>query len=153
MGVYAPRRIVRGARWGRARADGGGVLPVNVMHSDLDNTLGDPLSCRSALGRAWTFQVKPGRAQVRSYKDQPAIRLGLREIRGLSEDTANAIVAARRQKPFRNIADLCLRANLDENARRALPEAGALRRLARPRNNHRWHIPGNPIGRDPGRGQ
>src|SRR3546814_9042268 len=77
-----------------------------------------------------------------SCKDQPAIRLGLREIRGLSEGVANAITTARAQHPFRNVADLCLRANLDEKARRALAEAGALRSLAGHRNYARWQVAG-----------
>src|SRR3546814_3191123 len=77
-----------------------------------------------------------------SCKDQPAIRLGLREIRGLSEDVANAITTARAQHPFRNVADLCLRANLDEKARRALAEAGALRSLAGHRNDARRQVAG-----------
>src|SRR5690606_24626887 len=130
MGFYSPSQIVQDARRGRAAREGVEFLPVDVMHSDWDNTLVDPSPRRSAPGRDRAFQVKPGRAQVRSYKDQPAIRLGLREIRGLSEEVANAIIAARARHPFRNVADLCQRANLDEKARRALAEAGALRSLA-----------------------
>ena len=36
-----------------------------------------------------------------------------------------AIVAARAQRPFASIQDLCLRAGLDEKARSVLAEAGA----------------------------
>jgi error-prone DNA polymerase len=79
---------------------------------------------------------------LRSYGKQPAIRLGLREIRGLSEEVASAIVAARTRHPLRNVADLCLRANLDEKARRVLAEAGALRSLAGHRNDARWQVAG-----------
>ncbi len=73
---------------------------------------------------------------------QPAIRLGLRQVHGLSEHTANAIVAARRQRPFHDVADLCLRADLDAKARNALAEAGALRTLAGHRHDARWQVAG-----------
>ncbi|HVI58940.1 MAG TPA: error-prone DNA polymerase [Luteimonas sp.] len=120
MGFYSPSQIVQDARRGRAAREGVEFLPVDVTHSDWDCTLVDPPSCR----------------------EQPAIRLGLRQVRGLSEGVANAIVAARAQAPFRSVADLCLRASLDEKARRALAEAGALRSLAGHRNDARWQVAG-----------
>jgi error-prone DNA polymerase len=146
MGFYSPSQIVQDARRGRAARQGVDFLPIDVMHSDWDNTLVDPLAGpfprRSAPGRYGTLPGKPGRAQVRSYAKQPAIRLGLREVRGLPEGVAAAIVAARQQHPFRNIADLCLRANLDDKTRSALAEAGALRALAVNRNDARWQVAG-----------
>ncbi|MDN5780666.1 MAG: error-prone DNA polymerase [Luteimonas sp.] len=142
MGFYSPSQIVQDARRGKAAREGVEFLPVDVMHSDWDNTLAGPFPRRSAPGRDRALPVEPGRAPVRSYGKQPAIRLGLREIRGLSEDAAKAIVAARAQHPFRNVADLCLRAGLDEKARSALAEAGALHTLAGHRNDARWLVAG-----------
>ncbi len=75
-------------------------------------------------------------------RPQPDIRLGLRNISGLSESTADAIVAARAQRPFRDIADLCLRAHLDDKSRRVLAEAGAFRSLTDNRNDARWIVAG-----------
>ncbi|MFC3717470.1 error-prone DNA polymerase [Luteimonas soli] len=139
MGFYSPSQIVQDARRGKGGSEGRpGVdfLPVDVVHSDWDCTLADQVPvlddpCGSGHGS------HRGRAA-----GQPVIRLGLREVRGLSEDAAAAIVAARAQRPFRNVADLCLRANLDEKARRALAEAGALRSLAGHRNDARWQVAG-----------
>jgi error-prone DNA polymerase len=142
MGFYSPSQIVQDARRGRAAREGVDFLPVDVVHSDWDCTLADSPNCRSAPGRDRALPETPGRAQVRSYREQPAIRLGLRQVRGLSEDAANAIVAARAQRPFRDVADLCLRANLDDKARRALAEAGALHGLAGHRNAARWQVAG-----------
>jgi len=132
MGFYSPSQIVQDARRGRAAREGVECLPVDVVHSDWDNTLVDGPA--GGIDRS-----RPGQA---ASGTQPAIRLGLREIRGLPGDVAAAIVAARRQRPFRDTADLCLRAGLDDKARRALAEAGALRSLAGHRNDARWQVAG-----------
>lgn len=71
-----------------------------------------------------------------------AIRLGLREIRGLSEATGLRIVSARAVRPFRDVQDLCHRAGLDRREQSALAEAGALRAIAGHRNEARWSIAG-----------
>jgi error-prone DNA polymerase len=130
MGFYSPSQIVQDARRGKGGTEGRpGVdfLPIDVMHSDWDNTLVEGGNRDPAPG---------------PRLHQPAIRLGLREIRGLPEGVAKAIVAARAQHPFRDVADLCLRANLDEKARTALAEAGALGSLAGHRNDARWQVAG-----------
>jgi error-prone DNA polymerase len=125
MGFYSPSQIVQDARRGKAAREPVEILPVDVMHSDWDNTL---VGGRPADGD------DPG--------EQPAIRLGMRQIKSCSEQAANAVVAARAQRAFRDVADLCLRANLDDKARTALAEAGALRTLAGHRNQARWIVSG-----------
>jgi len=126
MGFYSPSQIVQDARRGRAAREAVDVLPVDVLHSEWDQVL--------VGGMPWRHGEGAGA--------QPAIRLGLRQVRGLSEPVAQAIVAARAQRPFVDVADLCLRANLDAKAREALAEAGALASLAGNRNNARWSVAG-----------
>ncbi|PKV12906.1 error-prone DNA polymerase [Xanthomonas prunicola] len=126
MGFYSASQIVQDARRGspeRARVE---VLPVDVLHSDWDNTL--------VGGRPWRSDEDPG--------EQPAIRLGMRQVAGLSEVVANRIAAARAQRAFADSGDLCLRAALDEKARLALAEAGALQGLVGNRNVARWAMAG-----------
>ena len=125
MGFYPASQIVQDARRGRQARAAVEFLPVDVACSDYDNTLvgGSPRSDGEA-------------------GEQPAIRLGFRQVGGLSEAAALAIMAARHQRPFHDIADLCLRANLDEKARSALAEAGALQSLAGNRNRARWMVAG-----------
>ena len=96
------------------------VRPVDVTVSTWDNTLEDQ--------------------QGRSL--QPAIRLGLREIRGLSEDVAHRIEAARQEASFSDVEALCHLAKLDRRDRRLLAEAGALATLVGHRNDARWSIAG-----------
>lgn len=126
MGFYSPSQIVQDARRGRGGRLPVEVRPVDVLHSDWDCTLED------------------GRFRIDDEDDagQPAIRLGMRQISGLSEAMANAIVAARTRQPFRDVRDLCLRARLDEKARHALAEAGALEALAGNRHAARWAVAG-----------
>ena len=51
-------------------------------------------------------------------------------------------MAARAQRTFTDVRDLCLRARLDEKARTALAEAGALQSLAGHRHAARWAVAG-----------
>ncbi|WP_101927372.1 MULTISPECIES: error-prone DNA polymerase [Luteimonas] len=125
MGFYSPSQIVQDARRGKDARVPITVRPVDVTCSDGDNTLEG--------GHARRGDDDGGQA---------AIRLGLRQVAGLSKDMAQAIVAARAQRPFADVHDLSLRAGLDEKARRALAEAGALQTLAGHRNAARWAVAG-----------
>lgn len=125
MGFYSASQIVQDAR----REKGGRVAievrPVDVLHSDWDNTLeGGYVRCGVDDG------------------GQAALRLGFRQVGGLSEAAGRAIMAARAQRTFTDVRDLCLRARLDEKARTALAEAGALQSLAGHRHAARWAIAG-----------
>jgi len=126
MGFYSPSQIVQDARRSRSAREAVDVLPVDVSHSDWDQTLEG--------GVPWQGEQAPG--------TQPAIRLGLRQVRGLSEKMGTAIVHARAQRPFADIADLCRRAGLDGKAREALAEAGALASLSGHRHHARWAVAG-----------
>jgi len=59
-----------------------------------------------------------------SSADQPAIRLGMREVRGFPEDAAKRIATARDAAPFFDVTDLCNRARLNRREQSLLAEAG-----------------------------
>ncbi|MGO0693338.1 error-prone DNA polymerase [Pseudomonas guariconensis] len=111
MGFYSPDQLLQ-----EARRQGIEVRPVDVCHSEWDCTL-EPHG-EGAL----------------------AIRLGLRQIRGFSEADARRLEQARARQPWRDVEDLCLRAELDSRARAHLADAGALRALARDRHQARWQV-------------
>ncbi len=119
MGFYSASQIVQDARRGSRERAGVEVLPVDVCISDWDNTLEGGNAAR-----------------------QPAIRLGLRQLAGCSETAARAIMAARAQRPFSDVADLCRRARLDGKVRQVLADGGALSALAGNRNAARWAVAG-----------
>ncbi|MCY1411934.1 Error-prone DNA polymerase [compost metagenome] len=113
MGFYSPDQILQDAR-----RHGIEVRPVDVRHSDWDCGLED------------------------GGREQPAIRLGLRMIRGFREEDARRISASRGQRMFTDVGDLALRADLDSRARELLADAGALRGLAGHRHKARWAVAG-----------
>jgi error-prone DNA polymerase len=72
------------------------------------------------------------------HPHQPAIRLGLRLVSGLSETTVDRILAVRSQAPFTSVEDLCLRAQLNTLEVNALAAADALAPLAGHRRQQVW---------------
>ncbi|RMX07920.1 error-prone DNA polymerase [Corticibacter populi] len=115
MGFYSASTLLQDAQ-----RHGVQVQPVDVRCSDWDNTLEG-----GTIGGA-----------------QPAIRLGLRQIRGLSQDAAARICAARTQRAFADAGDLGARAALDARDAALLAEAGALQGLCGHRHAARWAVAG-----------
>lgn len=123
MGFYSASSLLQDAR-----RHGVTVRPVDVCHSHWDNTLEGG---------------EPGGTQ-------PALRLGFRQVHGLSEAAARRIVAARLARggtepswhAFRDVADLCHRAGLDAREAGLLAEAGALRALTAHRHAAHWAVAG-----------
>ncbi|TWC27853.1 error-prone DNA polymerase [Pseudomonas sp. SJZ079] len=118
MGFYSPDQLLQDAR--RHRLE---IRPVDVCASDWDCTL-EP-----------------------SGAGQPAIRLGLRLVRGLREEDGLRLQAARQERAFSDIADLCRRAALDGRARALLADAGALQGLSGHRHQARWAVAGVEVQR------
>ncbi|SAY46707.1 Error-prone DNA polymerase [Komagataeibacter rhaeticus] len=100
MGFYAPAQLVRDAR-----EHGVEVRPVCVNASRWDSTLEGP-------------ETPEGRF---------AVRLGISLVKGLANDDAARIVAARASRPFTSIDDLWRRAGVKSAALTHLAEADAFR--------------------------
>jgi error-prone DNA polymerase len=115
MGFYTPSQITQDA----AR-HGVVLLPVDVCVSDWDCTLEASPVC--AVGT----------------QCEPALRLGLRLVKGLSEQTAQRIADARSQMPYKSTDDLAQRAQLNRHDLAALTRADALRTLSGHRRQAYW---------------
>jgi error-prone DNA polymerase len=113
MGFYAPAQLVQDAR-----RHGVEVRPVSAVHSHWDCTL-EP-----------------------SDGAQPALRLGLRLVRSLSEQAAERLTAARAARPFSSVADLAHHAALARRDLEALAAAGALAPLSGNRHLAFWEVAG-----------
>ena len=113
MGFYAPAQLVRDAR-----AHGVEVRPVDACMSHWDSTL------------------------ERREDGEPALRLGLRLVKSLSQAGAERLVAARNTCVFRGIEDLGVRAALDRGDLEALAAAGALAALSGNRHLAFWEVAG-----------
>ncbi len=101
MGFYSASSLVKDAQ-----RHGVEVRPVSIVASRWDSTLEPP---------------SPGHRSPRR-----AMRLGLRLVKGMGEDTAVSIVNARDRAHFTSLQDLVHRASLKKNEIEALAEAGAL---------------------------
>ncbi len=113
MGFYAPAQLVRDAR-----EHGVEVRPVRVEASDHESTL---------------EQREDG---------APALRLGLRLVKSLSESGARRVAEARAMRPFASVQDLAERAKLDRADLEALAAAGALACLSGNRHLAYWEVAG-----------
>ncbi|MBA4343398.1 MAG: error-prone DNA polymerase [Methylibium sp.] len=113
LGFYTPSQLVQDAR-----RHGVEVRPADVSLSAEDCTL-EPCA-------------GPDQGQ------QPAVRLGLRLVSGLSGEAAKRIVDARQERPFSGTQDLALRASLDQREMQLLAAADALLSLAGHRRQQVW---------------
>ncbi|WP_437679535.1 DNA polymerase III subunit alpha [Sorangium sp. So ce131] len=111
MGFYSPSALVQDAQ-----RHGVEVRPVCAVRSAWDSTL-EPAADPSA---------------------GPALRLGMRLVKGLGEAAVAAVVAAREEAPFTSLPDLVRRAELKKNEVEALAEAGALAALVPARREALW---------------
>ncbi|HEY7373600.1 MAG TPA: error-prone DNA polymerase, partial [Polyangia bacterium] len=69
-----------------------------------------------------------------------ALRIGLRYVSGLREETGRRIEAARAAAPFASLADLAARARPNERELAALAEVGALAALGGTRRQALWQV-------------
>lgn len=121
MGFYAPAQLIQDAR-----DHGVEVRPVSALKSEYDCTL------------------------ERTAGDEPALRLGLQLVKGLSEAGAKRLVAARLECSMTQgsgqmrwrVSDMARRARLDRRDLAALAAAGALAEMAGGRRQAAWQVAG-----------
>ena len=145
MGFYQPFTIIKDAQ-----RHGLKVLPVDITCSDWLCTLED--LGKAGLGEEektetgdWvTWGVGPVSNPSVSSSPKPALRLGLRYVRGLSEQSGRAIVRERSAAPFAGIDDLRNRVpELRKDELRKLAAVGALNFMQTPSVNRRdalWQV-------------
>ena len=124
MGFYAPAQIVRDAR-----EHGVEVRPVDVNHSFWDCTL-EP----SVLPSPRPSPPNGRRGSVGGW----ALRLGLRQIKGVAKDDAERLVAARPEHGYADPRALWRRSGLGRGALERLAEADAFRSTGLDRRRALW---------------
>ena len=129
MGFYAPGTLVEDAR-----RHGVEVRSADLTRSKWDATLecsghvAAPATANEA--RRPAALAHGGKGSVHGERGDgshpaPAVRLGIRSVRGLGAKARDQLEAALRQRPFASIEDVVQRAGLDRRALRYLAEAGA----------------------------
>ncbi len=117
MGFYRPEQLVNDAV-----RHGVEIRPVDINSSNWDCHL------------------------ERSTKKQPAVRLGLRMVKGLSKAVAEEIIAQRDDSQFNNIAEVVHRCNIDRKNLSSLAAANALSVISGNRHRAYW----DAVGTEPG---
>jgi error-prone DNA polymerase len=138
MGFYSPATIVKDAQ-----RHGLKILPVDVMHSQWACSL-ETVASKSVTSTEYPVPSKtlviPTSERMRGAGESghsvlgtrysqlaPALRLGLRYVRGLREESAQALVRERARSPFTSIHDLTRRVpELRKDELTTLAEIGAL---------------------------
>jgi error-prone DNA polymerase len=126
MGFYHPATLIKDAQ-----RHGVLVLPIDVVRSEWRSTLERPAE-------------RNGTA--------PAVRLGLRLVRGLREESARRIVGERERSPFCDLADFAARCRPSRQEIETLAALGAL--LAadgapeKRRRSALWQVAALPRGED-----
>ena len=110
MGFYAPAQIIRDAR-----EHGVEVRSADIDHSDWDNTL------------------------ETDDRGAPALRLGLRQVDGMQESWADALVQ-NRCRGYGSVEALWRRAMVPHRALRVLADADAFRSIGLDRRNALWAV-------------
>jgi error-prone DNA polymerase len=125
MGFYAPAQIVRDAR-----EHGVEVRGVDVNHSAVEATLEPGLRAAERLHAVHAEMT----ADVRATH---AVRLGLKEVKGLSADAAK-LVAERRGRGYDSLRDVWLRTGLSPRVLERLADADAFNSLGLKRRDALW---------------
>ena len=126
MGFYAPAQLVRDAR-----EHGVEVRAVDVNYSDWDCTL-----------------------EPTDIAEEPAVRLGMRQVDGMRQDDAEKIMRVRQKceqemgqsSPFRDAYDIMQRARVSRAALEKLAAADAFRSTGRDRRQALWDVRGLNVG-------
>ena len=113
MGFYSASQLTQDAR-----RHGVEIRPVDVNRSDWDSSL------------------------ERGVDGSPVLRLGLRQIKGLSETGGAKIAKERHRGSFASIQQLLERTGLSRRDLDALAASGALQALAGHRHKVRWTVTG-----------
>ena len=110
MGFYSPSQLLQ-----EARRKGITILPPDINDSDYDYAL-------------------------RQHQGTTAIRVGLRAIKRLKQESVQQLLLARAQGEFSSLDDLALRSGLSASSLEHLAGAGALDCLGEHRQAARWAL-------------
>jgi error-prone DNA polymerase len=127
MGFYQPAQLVRDAR-----DHGVEVREVDINHSVWDCTLEE-----SAF---YPSRILERHASMRGVIETAhAVRLGFRQIKGLSEERMD-IVVGQRGEGYRSVRDVWLRSGLDVGEIEKLAQADAFRSIGLDRRAALWEV-------------
>jgi error-prone DNA polymerase len=147
MGFYQPAQIVRDAR-----DHGVEVRPVCVNASRWDCTLEEVLRYAGSTGSPATQDERSEPNPLILSRDRACrgpvsknllpLRLGLRMVRGLANEHAARIVAARGEAPYQSVEEVWRRSGVPPAALEKLADADAFAALGLSRREALWQVRG-----------
>ena len=136
MGFYSPATIVKDAQ-----RHGLKLLPVDVTKSEWNCTLEKVNSPQRHRGTEENKAMDLSSVTLclcGEYDSVIALRMGLRYVRGLREETGRALLRERAKAPFKSIHDLTRRVSeLRKDELNTLAEVGALNAIGNSPRSHR----------------
>jgi|SRR5579884_620038 len=149
MGFYHPSTIIKDAQRHGLR-----IKPIDVAHSawlcTIEEEPGMEMRRPENAAGAEKMDLQDSAARAAAPVFKKCLRLGLRYVKGLRQQAAEAIVRERAQRPFANIDDLAHRVpELRQDEIRRLAEIGALNSIgAGDRRDALWQAQraGRPAG-------
>lgn len=127
MGFYQPAQLVRDAQ-----DHGVGILEVDVNHSRWD--------CHLEAAPFDPARIIDRHAEMKgTIRTQHAVRLGFRQIKGLSEERMADFVI-RRGSGYESVRDVWLRSGLDVSEIERLAQADAFRSIGLNRRDVLWAV-------------
>lgn len=127
MGFYAPAQLVRDAR-----EHGVKILPADINHSDWDCTL------EAAAFDPAAVDFRHGEMR-KIIKTRHAVRLGFRQIKGVSADEMKLLVD-NRGEGYNSVRDLWLRSGLQKSIIERLADADAFQAIGLSRRQALWAV-------------
>jgi DNA-directed DNA polymerase III PolC len=131
MGFYAPSQLVRDAR-----EHGVETRPADINLSGYDNSLERGDGDRAEFGRRLHPRHRHMTGDIRA---RHAVRLGLRQIKGVGEKEAGILMAARGQG-YESVRHLWLRTGLSRGTIERLADADAFRSIGLDRRAALWQV-------------
>jgi error-prone DNA polymerase len=123
MGFYSPAVVINDAK-----RHGIAVLPIDVNESAWEHDT-----------RAWP--ASPSQASRNDLPAHPyAIRLGLRQVKGIDERAREVLEAERRRGPYTSVRDFVARTRLGEQVVERLISIGAFDWTDAPRRELLWQL-------------
>jgi len=127
MGFYQPAQLVRDAQ-----DHGIDVRPVDINHSDWDCTLEEAVFDPARI-------IARHVSMAKVIESRHAVRLGFRQIKGLSEGRLKTL-AERRGERYQSIRDVWLRSGLNVGEIEKLAQADAFRSIGLDRRAALWAV-------------
>jgi error-prone DNA polymerase len=130
MGFYSASQLIQDVR-----RHGVEVLPVDVCLSDYDTKL-----IHSSRRFTHSSDSSHQNHQSDSIQYQPAIRLGLRIIKGLEKQLGQRIAQLAQQQSFNSLESLSQQAHIPNQQLKKLAQSGALQSLSQHKRDALWQV-------------